>query len=130
MMEGSNNNLSLISYNCQHANDLSLPFLQELFDDCDFLLLQEHSLFQSKFSWFNEIGNRAGKDKIKVGIHGVSAMDDSMLLRGCPNGKAVILWNEALVGHVNPVPWESKRLCAVIYNTGENITLIICVYAS
>ena len=36
MMAGSNNNLSLISYNCQHANELSLPFLQELFENCDF----------------------------------------------------------------------------------------------
>ena len=55
-------------------------------------------------------------------------MDDSKLLCGRPNGGAVILWNEALVGHINPVPWESKRFCAVTYNTGENITLIICVY--
>ena len=64
----------------------------------------------------------------KIDIHGVSAMDDCKLFRGRPNGGAVILWNEALIGHVNPIPWESKRLCAVTYDTGENITLIICVY--
>ena len=128
MEDFNNNNLSLISYNCQHADELRLPFLQNLFDNCDFLLLQEHSLYQSKLGWFNEIGSNDGNTKVRVGIHGVSAMDESKPLHGRPNGGAVILWHETLVGHINPVSWDSKRFCAVTYNTGDNIILIICVY--
>lgn len=81
-MEGKNKNLSLISYNCEHADDKRLPFLQDLFEMCHFLILQEHSLYQSKLSWLSAVGNNIGKHGVKVGVHGVSAMDESKPLRG------------------------------------------------
>ena len=120
MME-VNKQLTIISYNCQHADNVRLPILQELFEKCDFLLLQEHSLFQSKLSWFNNIGNN-------IGIHGVSAMDENKPLRGRPNGGAAILWHESINGRNSPVPWDNKRFCAITYDTGKSKILIICVY--
>ena len=106
-MEGINNNLSLISYNCEHANNLRLPFLQDLFERCDFLLIQEHGLYQSKLSWFNAVGNKEGMPSTKVGIHGVSAMDEGKPLRGRPNGGTAILWYESIAVRVTPVAWDS-----------------------
>ena len=120
-MEGVNKVISVISYNCEHADDIRLPFFHELFDMCDFLLLQEHALFQSKLPWLNAVGS-------DVGIHGVSAMDENKPLRGRPHGGAVILWSGSIGGLVTPVPWDSKRFCAVIYNNGESKMLIVCVY--
>ena len=127
-MEGVNKELSLISYNCQHADDLRLPFLKDLFDSCDFLFLQEHGLFQSKLTWLDNIGTKVGLPNAKVGIHGVSAMDENKPLRGRPHGGAVILWHDALEGYVNPIFCDSNRFCAVTYDNGINIILIVCIY--
>ena len=127
-MEGFNKNLTLISYNCEHADEVRLPCLQGLFEKCDFLMLQEHGLYQSKLGWFSAVGKNIGEQGVKVGIHGVSAMDESKPLRGRPNGDAVILWNVALDGQVTTVAWDSKRFCAVTYDTGNFSILIIYVY--
>ena len=49
--------LSLISYNCEYANNVRLPFMKELYSNCDFLFIQEHGLFKSRLSWFHKLGN-------------------------------------------------------------------------
>ena len=128
MMEGTNKELSIISYNCEHADVKRLPFMQDLFKMCDFLLLQEHSLYKSKLPWLSAVGSNIDEKDVKVGIHGVSAMDEGVLLHGRPNGGAVILWHESLGGCVTPIAWDSKRFCAVTYDTGDIIILIVCVY--
>ena len=69
--------LSLISYNCEYANNVRLPFMKELFSNCDFLFIQEHGLFKSRLSWFYNLGDN-------VGIHGVSAKDECQLIHGRP----------------------------------------------
>ena len=113
--------LTFISYNCEHADSLRLPYLKSLFHECDFLLIQEHGLFQSKLAWFNELG-------IDVGVHGVSAMDESQVLRGRPHGGAAIIWHKDIAHKVTPIPWESKRFCAVILEVDLVKFLIVCVY--
>ena len=113
--------LSCISYNCSHADDTRLPLLRELFEKCDFLLLQEHGLHMSQFDWFENIYNRIGK-------HGVSAMDEGQLLRGRPHGGVVILWNPDLKCKIKIVNYESKRMCAVIAEIGDEKLLLINVY--
>ena len=124
-MEGNNSYLSISSYNCEHADDVRLPFFIELFNVSDFVLVQEHGLFKSKLSWFNSIKTNTSD----VGIHGVSAMDETKPLRGRPFGGVAILWRKSLRGQVTPVHWDSSRMCAVIYTTADNISiLVICVY--
>ncbi len=63
--------LSIITYNCEHADDTRLPFIKQLFNQCDFLLLQEHGLYRSQFGWFDKIGISG------VGKHGESAMNEN-----------------------------------------------------
>ena len=121
-MEGvSKANLSCISYNCNYANNVKLPFFKELFEQCDFLMLQEHGLYNSQFQWFDNIKNGIGK-------HGLSAMDEGQLLRGRPHGGVVILWNPNLKCKVTPLKCNSPRFCAVIADFGNQKTLLICVY--
>ena len=67
--------LTFASYNCQIANDAKLPHLRELFQNSDFLLLQEHGLYKNQFDWFNNVSDSIAK-------HGVSAMDVNKILGG------------------------------------------------
>ncbi|CAL4127531.1 unnamed protein product, partial [Meganyctiphanes norvegica] len=121
IMKGENKVISVISYNCEHADDVKLPFFHELFDICDFLLIQDYAMFQSKLPWLNAVDS-------DVGVHGVSAMDENKLLGGRPHGGAVILWRGSIGGRVTPVLWDSKIFCAVIYNNGDSKLLIVCVH--
>ena len=114
------NSLSITSYNCEYANEIRLPFLQHLLNQSDFLLLQEHGLYKSKFDWFDNIGD--------VSYHGVSAMDEKKLLKGRPNGGAVILWKNSLENKVLAIPYDSKRICAVTMESNLGKVLIINVY--
>ena len=77
--------LSLISYNCQYADNVRLPFIKHLFSQCDFLFIQEHGRFKSTLSWFHTLG----KD---VGVHGVSAMDEGQILRGPSASRGVFFY--------------------------------------
>ena len=115
------NELSVISYNCQYANELRLEFMEKLFRQCDFLFIQEHGLFKSKLSWFQILG----KD---VGVHGVSAMNEGQIIRGRPRGGAAIIWNGLLHHKVTPVPWDSTRMCAVTVDFATEKLLLVCVY--
>ena len=114
-------NVTCISYNCSYANDVKLPFLKELFEQCDFLMLQEHGLYKSQFQWFDNIQNGIGK-------HGESAMDENQLLRGRPHGGVAILWNPKLKSKITPISCSSPRLCAVSAEFDSQKVLIICVY--
>ncbi len=64
------NKLTCITFNCEHANGVRLPQLQEPFKQCDVLFLQEHALYKSQFRWFNKLSNVIGK-------HGVSTLDEN-----------------------------------------------------
>ena len=120
LMATVKNSLSITSYNCEYANEIRLPFLQHLLKQSDFLLLQEHGLYKSRFDWFDKIGD--------VSYHGVSAMDEKKLLKGRPNGGAVILWKNTLENKVCAIPYDSKRICAVTMESNLGKVLIINVY--
>ena len=114
------NTLSITSYNCEYANEIRLPFFQYLIQRSDFLLLQEHGLYKSKFDWFDRLGD--------VSYHGVSAMDEKILLRGRPHGGVVILWKNSLKNKVTVVPIESTRLTAVTIECNAGKLLLVNVY--
>ena len=120
-MAGHDNLLNFASFNCEHADEVRLPFFRDIFKKCDFFLIQEHGLLKSKLSWFQEIGDN-------VGIHGVSAMEEDQLLRGRPHGGAAILWHGEVKNLVTPVMWESSRGCAVTVELEGEILLLVCVY--
>ena len=122
-MEHQTRNLSFTSYNCQHADDVRLPHLRELFRECDFLLIQEHGLRQSDLDWFDKIDDSRGVCK-----HGVSAMDEGQILRGRPFGGVAIIWSHDLLCKVTAIPYDSKRFCAVKVDFGERSLLLVCTY--
>ena len=113
--------IKIISYNCEHADNVRLPFFKQLFEKGDFVLIQEHGLLKSKLSWFQEINEN-------IGIHGVCAMKEDQLLRGRPHGGAAILWRGTLSNRVTPVTWDSTRCCAVTVDVAGEKLLIVSVY--
>ncbi len=119
MMEDqiNRNKLTCITFNCEHASDVRLPQLQELFKQCDVLFLQEHALYKSQFGWFDKLSNGIG-----------SAMDENRVLRGRPNGGAAILWNKNVKATFKPIDYESDRVCTVAMHMNDTVLLLICVY--
>ena len=94
--------LTCVSYNCGGGVDkLKLPFIKTIFQESDFLFLQEHCLFKSQLGVFDDIDEGVGK-------HGVSAMDENVLSRGRPHGGVAIVWNKNIACKVTPV------LCCVV----------------
>lgn len=113
--------LTCITYNCEYADDVRISFLKFLYNQCDFLFVQEHGLYKSQFGWFNKLG-------INVGVHGVSAMDEGIALKGRPYGGAAIVWNGGINANIKPVKYESTRMCALTVNIADESFLLICVY--
>jgi hypothetical protein len=60
----------------------------------------------------------------------MSAMDGSKLLQGRPYGGCAFLWNSDIKASITPISCESKRICAVLIDYGEqnNEFLFINVY--
>ena len=86
-MAGHNNIPNFPSFNCEHADEVRLPFFRDISKSCDFFLIQEYGLLKSKLSWFQEIGDN-------VGIPGVSDFKEDQLLRGRPDLEVVLsLWS-------------------------------------
>ena len=114
-------NLTIVTFNCQCFNEAKVPFLSDLFNKCDILLLQEHGLYKTQFDLFDRLDGVNG-----VGKHGVSSMDERVLLSGRPHGGSVILWKYDLNLKVDPVECTSQRLSAILLTLLDGKQLLIC----
>ena len=45
----SRKQLRIVTYNCQLIDESKLPFISQLFQDNDFLMIQEHGLYVGQF---------------------------------------------------------------------------------
>ncbi len=117
------NKLTCIVYNCEYADHSRIDFIKSLYQQCDFLLLQEHGLYRSQFDWFNSLRDNVSK-------HGVSVMNERVLLKGRPRGGAAIIWKGSLnaIARVTQIDIEYQRICAVSIEYDNIKVLLICVY--
>ncbi len=115
-MESSKNN----SFNCKHFYDsgLKFDFINKYISDCDLLFLQEHCLYKSQFC---DITLLVGG----MGVEAKSAMDESLFKEGSKYGGCAILWKPSVKGKVVPVACQSNRLCGILVNLLNNVTLLI-----
>ena len=99
-------NLKIATFNCQHFDGvLKEKVCKELMDEFDFLLLQEHWLYEENFHKFDKISRG-----YTICKHGKSSMDPSVIRVGRPYGGSVILWKGTINLNVNPVKTLSCRL--------------------
>ncbi len=59
----------------------------------------------------------------------VSAMNKNELLLGRPNGGSVIIWNQNIKAKIDPVEYNSNRVCAVtVKMLNKKRFLLLCIY--
>ena len=98
--------LRISSFNCKYFNGtLKKNFCKELLDGCDFLLIQEHWLYEDNFHKFDEIDC-----DINLCKSGKSPMDPNCIRVGRPHGGCIILWRDSIKYDIHPIPTISNKL--------------------
>ena len=95
-----------------------MDYIKQLFHNCDFVLLQEHWLFDTQLSIFE-------REIYNISSHCVSGMNSSCLRYGRPYGGCGILWRNDLHLEITPVLTESKCVSAVSIKL-ESCTILLC----
>jgi exonuclease III len=111
-----------VTYNCRGYNDLKIPFIGKLLQQCDFLCLQEHWLRELDMPLLNNINSN------NLLYHGCSGWYDIDLLSGRPYGGVVILRSSHINAVNIPYPHFSKCCCAVKVTVGNVSFALINVY--
>ena len=111
--------IRLVSYNCRGWNS-GVTFLRDYSTVFDLCFLQEHWLFQSQLALLDFSNDFSS--------HGISGMDDSVLLRGRPYGGCGIIFRKSLRNNITILNASSKSFCSVRLRVGDSTILLICVY--
>ena len=115
------NSLRISTFNCKHfKGTLTKNFCKELLDSSDFLLIQEHWLYEDSFHKFNEIDNN-----INICKNGKSAMDPSVLRVGRPHGGCIILWRDSINFNIHPIQTISNKLNCNKVVSSEGFDLLL-----
>ena len=116
--------LKIASYNCQNFNGmLTQIYCKDLLNEVDFLLLQEHWLYEQNFHKFKEIDK-----SINICIEGKSTMNPEVIRSGRPFGGCAILWNSTIAYKVSSVTTISNRVNCLSVSCKEYTFLLFNVY--
>ena len=115
--------LKIITYNCKHfvTTGDKYKFMDDIFLDCDFLLLQEHWLYKSEFPKLLSLGS-------STDMTAVSAMDKSNHRVGRPFGGCAIVWRASITGQITKIYSDCNRLCAIMYTCNNSSILLLNCY--
>jgi exonuclease III len=96
--------------------------MKRLMENCDIMLVQEHWLLDCDVGEFTKFIN-------DVNVHGISGMDNNVLLTGRPFGGCAIVYRKSLNCSVTPILCKSRRVCAAMLNFNSMTKiLLLCVY--
>ena len=114
--------LKITSFNCQGFKYRNYSYINEVFKQCNILLIQETWLYNYEYNNFiKEIPN--------CQYHAISGMDESDVSRkGRPKGGVAILWQKDLKLTFIPIVTNSKRLCALNVKSDSFNIMLINVY--
>ena len=112
--------LSIASYNSNGHGIDRFAYIKDICANHTFILLQEHWLLHSQLDKFNDIPG--------ICYHAVSGMPSNQLLSGRPYGGSAILWSDRFKGKIDPVQFQSLRICGVIVSTSDINILLVSVY--
>ena len=96
-------------------------YISHLLETSSFLFLQEHWLNNAQLNTFSNAFPG-------YCIHGVSAIDSSVLLRGRPHGGVLIMFPDTYGSKVTIIQTVSKRLCAIQLKLDNLSILMFCIY--
>ena len=114
-------NLKICSYNIRGFNETKINYLSDLLKICSILLVQEHWLNNNQL--LNVAQYFPG-----FSVYGISAMDDTKLLKGRPNGGVLMIFPDSLGSNIKYITTTSTRLCAISLQIDDIIVYIFCVY--
>ena len=114
--------LKITSFNCQGFKFRNYTYVNEIFNQCNILLLQETWLFNFEHKNFiKEIPN--------CQYYAISDMDETNVSHvGRPKGGVAIIWHKDLKLAVVPIETNSKRLCALNIKSDTCNFVLINVY--
>ncbi len=114
--------LSVASYNTHGFNANRISCLETILIDHTFVLVQEHWLHSNQLEELNNVRGSCS--------HAVSGMPSNQLLSGRPFGGCAIMWSKSFKGKVEPVQFQSSRVCGVIISmdTLSSPILLVSVY--
>ena len=113
--------LRISSFNCKYFNGtLKKNFCKELLDNSDFLLIQEHWLYEDNFHKFDEIDNN-----INICKSGKSAMDSSLIRVGRPHGGCIILWRDSIKDNIHPISTISNKLNCIKVSSDDGFEYLL-----
>ena len=81
---------TITTYNCKHFNQNKLSYINFILKSCDFLLIQEHCLYQSQLYKLCNVDTA-------VSFCGNSQMDETKHLVGRPFGGVAIIWKNSII---------------------------------
>ena len=97
--------LRCCSYNCRGWNS-GLVYLKQYINSLDLCFIQEHWLLKENLHTVCD----SFPDFLSVGVSG---MDSSSLISGCPYGGCSILFRKSLSSCITPLATTSHRFCAI-----------------
>ena len=114
-------NISLCTYNCRSYKN-STDEINELCEQYDFVLLQEHWLLPNELSLLSQLNCKF------VAVAHSSVEIDKDILVGRPYGGTAIMYNKCLASSVTSIETHEPRLTAVTLSTNVGPKLIVCAY--
>ena len=118
----ANNNIKLCSYNAKNYDPIKYNIIKELFDKCDFLLLQETWLNEKEFirKFKNDFSNSECISASKMDLDGIKA--------GRPYGGVAICYHSYLKCQIEYITTNSKSICALKININDISFMLVNVY--
>ena len=113
--------MTFASYNVHGINTAKWSYMHDIFEKCDFLLLQETWLYDNQAHLFSD-------NLTNASFHCVSGMEQGELLDGRPYGGCCIAWHDRIACSVSPVLTQSRRSCVVKIVSGTCSVLLCTVY--
>ena len=114
--------LKITTFNCQGFKFRNYSYVNEIFKQCNILMLQE--------TWLNSFEHKNFIKEIpNCQYHAISGMDESDVSRvGRPKGGVAILWQKDLKLAFIPIVTNSTRLCALNIKSEKYDLILINVY--
>jgi exonuclease III len=115
--------LTIASFNCKYFDDSNgghkMYFMNDIFNNSDFICLQEHWLLDTQFHRFDRLSSE------NVDYVATSAMDSTVFRNGRPHGGTAIIWRKSLKYNVTYVDTYSKRLSAVKIQLNDHASILL-----
>ena len=113
--------LHVCTYNIRGFNSTKVKYINDVLKFSSILFLEELWLSDKQISELSTYF--PGYD-----VHGVSAIDSTILLRGRPKGGIAVIYPDSFGSKLSFIKTESKRLCSISLKIDQLLIYFFCAY--